>query len=521
MAGVTMERFRGFLTERFTTAAVDIFAEVESMLVACYEENARLRGMLHMVLSPEIKLPRIDAGRYTGATTNARELPSPANTTPDQDMTEPLPKRPKEEPIECEISQESKPEPEEPLDTENFTQVCVKSEPEDEDVSMPYVSEPVHNADVELNNDSSATISGDEARHYVFSSSDSDGDVEERTNEKESTQVLQKTMLEIPRTMPNNSFAVAPDELRSFLANLTENFKHFDSNDRPLITTMGLTADVEMVNSAFGKVCKGSPLSYQCPVPSSHNYTAHDAPPSRPPLPLCDHILEPLSSLPVLSPEELDHVDEMLITWTEAHSLERSTCGCTEYREKLTNLRLTSRFRKICRLKPGESSARKLIAKIRKGAVSKPEERMKAVALVDYCKRLGVNWSPCGLVVHPNAPWLGAVPDGLVYDPKEAKSYGLVHVKSAGDCSFMACQDGLLRLRKGHRHYWDVQGEMLVTGASWCDLLVISSDSIVVQRIYRDDAIIETMKRKLDQFFFFHYLPSLVSSGHKTCTGLA
>lgn len=324
--------------------------------------------------------------------------------------------------------------------------------------------------------------------------------------------------------MPSNTFAVSPAELHSFVTSVTEGFKNFN-DEKPLITRMGLTADVEMVHSSFGLVSKGSPLSYQCPPPSSLNYTSQNNPPSRPPLPLYEHILEPLSSLPVLSPEELDHVDEMLMTWTEAHNLEKSTCGLSQYVEKLRKLRLTHCFKNICKLKPGKNCALKLINKIRKGPVSKLNEGIKAVALVEYCRRLYVNWSPCGLVVHPSAPWLGAVPDGLVYDPKVAKNFGLVHVQcitqSFNDCCFLVSQNGRLHLRSGHRHYWHIQGEMLVTGTSWCDLVVISKDNILVQRIYRDSDIIDSMKRKLDEFFFFHYLPNIVSSVPKTCTGLS
>lgn len=324
--------------------------------------------------------------------------------------------------------------------------------------------------------------------------------------------------------MPSNTFAVAPAELHSFVTSVAEGFRSFHEQ-KPLITRMGLTADVEMVHSSFGLVSKGSPLAYQCPPPSSLNYTTQDSPPSRPPLPLCEHMLEPLSSLPVLSPDELDHVDEMLMTWNEAHSLEKSTCGFSEHAEKLRKLRLTRGFKKICQLKPGRHHALKVINNIRKGAASALDGGMKAVALLEYCRRLRVNWSPCGLVVHPSAPWLGAVPDGLVYDPKVAKNFGLVHVQctaqSFNDCRFLASQNGRLHLRSGHRHYWHIQGEMLVTGTSWCDLLVISKENILVQRIYRDSDIIDSMKRKLDEFFFFHYLPSIVSSVPKMCTGVS
>lgn len=55
----TLGDFKNFLTEHFTTLAVEVFTEVENIVGACFEENKRLRNMLHMVLSPEIKLHKI------------------------------------------------------------------------------------------------------------------------------------------------------------------------------------------------------------------------------------------------------------------------------------------------------------------------------------------------------------------------------------------------------------------------------------------------------------------------------
>lgn len=59
MSNTRLQTFRSFLTERFTTVAVEIFGEVETIVEAYYEENKRLRNVLQMVLNPEIKLPRI------------------------------------------------------------------------------------------------------------------------------------------------------------------------------------------------------------------------------------------------------------------------------------------------------------------------------------------------------------------------------------------------------------------------------------------------------------------------------
>ncbi|XP_030274561.1 uncharacterized protein LOC115582630 isoform X2 [Sparus aurata] len=55
-----------------------------------------------------------------------------------------------------------------------------------------------------------------------------------------------------------------PDVLK-----VAEVYEDFSADIAPLITTMGISADVPLVDSAFGKVQEGSPISYQHPVPVS------------------------------------------------------------------------------------------------------------------------------------------------------------------------------------------------------------------------------------------------------------
>ncbi|XP_059185377.1 uncharacterized protein LOC131968486 isoform X2 [Centropristis striata] len=537
MSNTKLQNFRGFLTERFTAVAVEIFGEIESIVEAYYEENKRLRNVLHMVLNPEIKLPKIDDIQNTGATADASAEQLSARV--DLERAEPLPKKPKEEQIDYDICCETE-QQQVQVEAETFISPdCVKNDPEEEeDTSMPCISDSFHIKVVEVNPNSSGTLTADEEEDCSASDSDAVSDCSQSSRSDESMSesaeaqthdaksihpskpklILQKTMLELPRMVPHQSFLPDPNEFQSFLARLTEAFKDFPDDKKPLITKMGLTKNVDLVDCAFGKVPKGSPLSYQCPVPSQRDFKKNDDAPPRPLLPLAHHKLEPMTGIPTLSTEELEHMNVMAISWEAAQSLEETSRESKESVEELRNLRLTGHFKEICKLKPGRSNAEHLIFKIKKRFIRcksvQVEEELKAGALREYCKHLCVNWSPCGLVIHPNAPWLGALPDGLVYDPNETPSYGLVHVKCIGlrsftECRFLICRDGALQLKKTHSSYWHIQGEMMVTGTEWCDMLVFSREDMLVQRIYRDATIIKAMKKKLDDFFFYYYLPCL------------
>lgn len=54
---------------------------------------------------------------------------------------------------------------------------------------------------------------------------------------------------------------------------------------------------------------------------------------------------------------------------------------------------------------------------------------MESEVTVEYSRLTNVNYSPCGLIVHPDAPWICACPDGVVFDPTEHPQFGLVEIK--------------------------------------------------------------------------------------------
>ncbi|XP_013865070.1 uncharacterized protein LOC106518354 isoform X2 [Austrofundulus limnaeus] len=530
--------FKTFLTEHFTTLAVEVFTEVENIVGACFEENKRLRSMLHMVLSPEIKLHKIDVTPYTEP--SIREEPAEPNTRSANEISEPMMKRPKEEETEYDIQWGSEKLWPDKMDNSDLLD-CVKSE-EQEAYQSP-VSNSFTVQVVEYNQDSSITVSTHDAgaeqddsfsvsSDETLSSSSLQTNIDSSSSQKHQTNPetsitskskpsQQKTLLHMPRIIIHKSFTICPAEREAFLTRLSDAYKDFPDDQKPLITKLDLKTNVKMVKCAVGEVPEGSPLSYQCPLPSIQDYKPCDNPSPQPPLPSLLHPLQPVSVFPTLSLKEQERLNSMVISWDEARELEVRTRGSKEAAEKSLKMRLVSRFREITKLKVGRSHAEQLLFKIMKGNfVSKTldcqaiNEETKPEAIREYCRNLYINWSPCGLVVHPNAPWLGAIPDGVVYDPKEISKYGLIYTKHSDnqsiiESSFLLCRNGTIQLKREHQYFWQIQGQLMVTGLSWCDLLVYAKQDMLVQRIYRDNSLIKNMQRKLKDFFFYFYLPNL------------
>ena len=111
----------------------------------------------------------------------------------------------------------------------------------------------------------------------------------------------------------------------------------------------------------------------------------------------------------------------------------------------------------------------------------------------------------CGLCLDTDFSFLGASPDRLVFDINQ-KEHGVVEVK----CPFKnyhysqeeACRDpdffcrevgGIICLKTGHDHFYQVQGQLGITGLPWCDFVVwLGSGGIVCERILFNEELSST-----------------------------
>ncbi|KAK0156244.1 hypothetical protein N1851_000466 [Merluccius polli] len=190
----------------------------------------------------------------------------------------------------------------------------------------------------------------------------------------------------------------------------------------PLITTMGITGDIPLVESIFGKVQEGSVLSYHLPALSPPRTCLPASAPSRPAL--------PLDGIPCAP---------------RCNEMPRGVAGDKRYCLRLRAMLIRvlgdvtrpklPHEREICHVR-GQSTAESLAARIlRPGQQTAETKRgldMEPKAVEEYCQAKDVNHYPCGFIIHPDAPWLGSSPDGLVYDPKGEPVFGLLKVKNAG-----------------------------------------------------------------------------------------
>ena len=129
-------------------------------------------------------------------------------------------------------------------------------------------------------------------------------------------------------------------------------------------------------------------------------------------------------------------------------------------------------------------------------------------AAATYAESKGVNVRRSGFVINPGCPHLGASPDYIVFDPNENDDpFGLMKAKclqclSVRIAKCLRLVNGELKLRKTHEYYYQIQGQLGLTGMQWCDLMVLCKDDWHIERIYFDEEFFNSMCSNLDKFYF-------------------
>ena len=164
------------------------------------------------------------------------------------------------------------------------------------------------------------------------------------------------------------------------------------------------------------------------------------------------------------------------------------------------------------------------------------QEAVALQAYVDYQHDNGhTGLTVCGVGFHVSIshPFLGASPDGGVYDPScTGEPYGFLEIKcpyshrnstpeeacesSTFCCSLETVGDTKeIRLRTSHKYYCQVQGQMGVGSRPWCDFVVYTKKSISVQRIRFDSKFWnDHLVPKLEEFYTKCLAPEIVSPVH-------
>ena len=140
------------------------------------------------------------------------------------------------------------------------------------------------------------------------------------------------------------------------------------------------------------------------------------------------------------------------------------------------------------------------------------------------CRKTTVAVFKCGLFISKDIPIFTAIPDGKVIDFGCSQLFRTLEVKCPSTKSAVtpldACADpkffcervgNQCCLKTNHEYYAQVQGQMAITGAAWCDFVVYTPKGMSIQKIKFDQQFWDNMSDKLKTFYFKHFISFTVS----------
>lgn len=300
------------------------------------------------------------------------------------------------------------------------------------------------------------------------------------------------------------------------------------------------------VATPFGTVPLGSVLSYQLrdrkpssifsfmlpnPLPTQHDIS--------PNFDLPTAIIPPDSTIPQQYPQTINHIETLLVpSLTDAQAKEKMTVQQSlsdEWKEGRKNRLTASHFGQVMKrkAKPSPSFMKEVMGSVNLSNVTSVSygSRYESVAKEQYLKLMKkkakhpVTLYECGLVVNPGVPWLGASPDGKVYDPVAEDPYGLLEIKcpykyrdstpeQACENSDFCCTivDNVITLKKDHIYYMQIQGQIALSKVLWCDFVVFTQMGLHVSRIEYDEQMWrDTCYPTLTKFYFEHCIPFIAN----------
>ncbi|XP_049326742.1 uncharacterized protein LOC125787031 [Astyanax mexicanus] len=269
---------------------------------------------------------------------------------------------------------------------------------------------------------------------------------------------------------------------------------------------------VDNVATEFGDLPCGSVLTYQSLNLPTTSITD-------------DHPLFPLppqtcNYTTALNENESNYYCGMTVTLSDAELLEKETRDQSTNKtwHSVRSQRLTSSVFKriVSRIADFECLATNMQRqkKTVQTLAMKRGLQMEPIAAAEYEQLTGNRTLPCGFIINPHAPHLGASPDRKVVD-NSGLLQGLLEIKCPNvdtfvECSYLSARpDDTFALKCNHDYYYQVMGQMGITGMKWCDFFVHCTNDNHLERIHFDAKKWESMKTKLDMFFFEYFLPGL------------
>ncbi|KAK5640569.1 hypothetical protein RI129_011380 [Pyrocoelia pectoralis] len=192
----------------------------------------------------------------------------------------------------------------------------------------------------------------------------------------------------------------------------------------------------------------------------------------------------------------------------------RGQSSNSRWKQERSSRLTASNFGAVCKLKsttdPSKLAKNIVCSEFRNSAAIKWGIEHEATAKLQFENDYEDLVSDCGLFIDKENCFLGASPDGII-DP-----HHIVEIKcpwSIRDLSPQQAvnekkikylkidQNGDVRLKENHNYYFQVQGQLAITGANYCYFVVWTPSGLIVDKIEKNISFWENNVPKLKDFY--------------------
>jgi hypothetical protein len=301
-------------------------------------------------------------------------------------------------------------------------------------------------------------------------------------------------------------------------------FSSISLKERPQYSQLWQVDDKpQLVATKFGDVPRGSVLSYQqcntlCDPDSI--LVIPDAP--EPPKFVYPDLSSYCQKFVPLTRDNFIKFECLNVSEFQSREFEQITrdqSATTQWHQLRRNRLTASNFKSVCsrRADFDTLSKRLLSARTVQTAAMKHGIDTEPEAADVYAHTFGRNVYRVGLVINPTCRFLGASPDRRVYDIDECDNpWGLLEIKctvadTVAKCDYLcaastSADSDVRQLKQTHQHYYQIMGQLGLTGCNWCDLFVYARDDFHCERVYFDPDFFSAMMLQLVDFFFSFHL---------------
>lgn len=220
------------------------------------------------------------------------------------------------------------------------------------------------------------------------------------------------------------------------------------------------------------------------------------------------------------------------LSMDDPHDIQLRTVGQKDsalWRE-MRHVRLTaSNFGKICKLRPTTDRVKTVRGLLYSDFKGNEAVRWgcdhEDVALRCFEDVTGFTVKKCGLFIDESKPFVAASPDGVLESqdalvevkcPFTAKDMMVEEAVRKGLLKFLGFDNGKLMLRDNHNYYYQIQGQLNITGRSECYFIVWTTKDLWFQVIKKDESFWKGCMEKLEVFYMEHMLPELLKVKSET-----